>query len=283
MKVAVLSMDVEDWHHLEYFRRYSCDRSVSLLDGVEVYRELLAMEGIPSSFFILGELAAAHAPLLRKLAEEGHDLGVHGWDHKRPLTMTPGEFADDLDRAKKELENAVGQAAAGYRAPCFSLDRPRLEMVRQAGFAYDSSRIDFGIHPLYGTLDMQGFAMADPCIYRLEDFFEFQVSTLSWGRKQLPVSGGGYLRIFPWMIMRRLIQTYLKTESLYVLYIHPFELSRKSPPLPPGMPWRNRFRFGRGRSSTAGKLKALIALLKQHGYRFATFASLRRELSVPDR
>jgi polysaccharide deacetylase family protein (PEP-CTERM system associated) len=284
MKIAVLSMDIEDWYHLDYFRKFSCDREHSLLDGVEIYRQLLAEQGIPSSFFVLGELIAGNASLLRQLAGEGHDVGVHGWDHTRPLTMTPTEFSGDLERSKQELENVLGQAAAGYRAPCFSLDRPRLELVRQAGFAYDSSRIDFGIHPLYGTLDMQGFATAASSIYRQDDFYEFQVSTLGCGKKQLPISGGGYLRIFPWMAMKPLIKAYLKTESLYVLYIHPFELSRKAmPPMPRGVPWRNRFRSGWGRSSVAKKLKALIALLKRHGYRFSTFAALRQELLKQER
>jgi polysaccharide deacetylase family protein (PEP-CTERM system associated) len=279
MKVAVLSMDVEDWYHLEYLRKFPCNREKSLLDGVDIYRELLAEEGIRSTFFVLGELIAQNARLLRRLAEEGHDLGLHGWEHTRPLTMTPAEFAADLTRSKSEMENTLGQTVAGYRAPCFSLDRPRLEQVRQAGFTLDSSRIDFGMHPLYGTLDMQGFAAIEPSIYRQVDFFEFQASTLGLGNKQIPVSGGGYLRIFPWMVMKPLIKSYLKTQSLYVFYIHPFELSRESmPPMPPGVPWHNRFRGSWGRSSVRRKLKALIALLKRHGYRFSTFADLRQEL-----
>src|SRR3989442_648447 len=43
-RTAVLSMDVEDWYHLDYFHRPSCDASCSLLDGLDVYLELLARE-----------------------------------------------------------------------------------------------------------------------------------------------------------------------------------------------------------------------------------------------
>jgi hypothetical protein len=279
MKTVILSMDIEDWYHLDYFRHAACDRGCSLLDGVGVYRDLIAEAGVPSSFFIVGELIAGIAGTLRQLAVEGHDIGVHTWAHQRPMTMTTAEFAEDLAHSKRELENTLGRAVEGFRAPCFSMDRPRLELVRQAGYAYDSSRIEFGYHPLYGTLDMQGFSSPEPNIYRQDDFFEFQASTLGCGKKQIPICGGGYLRIFPWMAMKSLVGAYLKSQKMYAFYIHPFELSRKPlPPLPPGVPLRSRFRCSYGRKSVAGKLQAMIALLKRRGYRFTTFAAIRQEL-----
>jgi polysaccharide deacetylase family protein (PEP-CTERM system associated) len=280
VNTAVLSMDIEDWHHLDYFRDKPCDKSVSLLDGVSVYADLLAEEGIASSFFVLGELIAEHRNLLRRLEGQGHDVGVHGWEHTRPLMMTPEGFDRDIRRCKIELENVLGHAVEGYRASCFSLDRARLDLVRNAGFTYDSSRIQFGAHPLYGTLDMEGYQELAANIYRMGDFYEFQVSTLRLAGRDLPVSGGGYLRIFPWWIMGRLIRRYLKTGALYVLYIHPFELSPYgNPPFPTGVRRRVRMRFSHGRTSVAKKLKTLIQLLKQQGYRFTTFSSLRRELA----
>ncbi len=279
MNTAVLSMDIEDWHHLDYFRDKACDKTVSLLDGVSVYADILAEEGIASSFFVVGDLIAEQRNLLRRLDGQGHDVGVHGWEHTRPLMMTPDQFDGDIRRCKTGLEDVLGHAAEGYRASCFSLDRERLDLVRNAGFTFDSSRIQFGVHPLYGTLDMEGYQELAANIYRMGDFYEFQVSTLRLGGRDLPISGGGYLRIFPWWIMGRLIRLYLKSGALYVLYIHPFELSpRENPPFPREVRRCARMRFSHGRASVARKLKALIQLLKQQGYRFTTFSSLRREL-----
>lgn len=51
MKKVVLSIDVEDWYHLDYFDRHECDTNNSLLDGLDVYIELLESLSIPSSFF----------------------------------------------------------------------------------------------------------------------------------------------------------------------------------------------------------------------------------------
>lgn len=114
MKTAILSMDVEDWYHLDYFRGLDCDRNRSLLDGIDIYREILAQHDIRSSFFLLGELADGLRGLLRELVGEGHDLGTHGWSHVRPLTVEPADFADDLRRAKATLEDAIGMRVAGY-------------------------------------------------------------------------------------------------------------------------------------------------------------------------
>jgi polysaccharide deacetylase family protein (PEP-CTERM system associated) len=282
-KVAVLTMDVEDWYHLDYFDRRHCDLRRSLLDGLEVYRELIAREGLVSTYFVLGELAQGLAPLLRELAVEGQDVGSHGWDHRRPLTLPVESVAEDLRRSKAELEEVLQRPVLGYRAPCFSLDRPRLEAVRTAGYVYDSSRIEFGAHPLYGTLDLTGFEQMGGEIYRQGSFFEFEVSTLRrWGR-QIPVSGGGYLRLLPWPVTRHLVKCYLKEHELYVLYIHPFELSRQpDPPLPAGTRWATRARFSIGRPHVADRLRRLIELLRDGAFRFLTFAQLRDGLGASE-
>lgn len=279
MKTAILSMDIEDWYHLDYFRGMESDRSNSLLDGISVYRKLLAEHDIKSSFFVLGELVEANRSILLELVTEGHDLGVHGWDHKRPLTMSIEAFAEDIRRSKETLEIAIGTEVQGYRAPCCSLDRERLDQVRTAGFCYDSSRMAFEDHPLYGSLDMTDFSCISPNIYRQDDFLEFELSTLSIAGKHVPVSGGGYLRIFPWFLMRSLIKAYLKDHSIYTLYIHPFELSSKMDvPMLREARRPARMRFGLGRSSTRRKLSLLIDLLKSKSFRFTTFAALRKEL-----
>lgn len=278
-RLAILSMDVEDWYHLDYFQQAQCDRSYSLLDGLDRYLELLAEHQVPSSFFVLGDIAANVVWPLRDAMSHGHDVSCHGWDHCRPLTLEPSQFRQDLLRSRGVLADLLGASPPGYRAPCFSLDRPRLEIVRELGFHYDSSRIQFSRHPLYGTLDMAGFDQVRPWVFRSGDFFEFEVSTLKVRGRDVPVSGGGYIRLLPWWLMGRLMHRYLARESFYVLYIHPFELSsRADPPLPRGTGFKTRFRLSHGRSKVVGRLAQTIQLLRSQGFAFTTFARLRQEL-----
>lgn len=275
---AVLSMDVEDWYHLDYFHGLPVDRTQSMLDGLDVYRELLESRSIRTTFFVLGELAEQLGGTLRSLADAGHEIASHGMAHTRPLQMTVDDFAVDLQQSKAAIENVVQRPVEGFRAPCFSIDRERLEQVRLAGYTYDSSRIDFTGHPLYGSLDVDDFTEVCDGHGVLRGFHEFEVSTLPVMGKRLPVSGGGYLRIAPWAIMRPLLSSYAAGHPLYVLYIHPFELSTRPAPADAAkLSLPQRLRFSLGRAGVARKLEKLIVLLQHAGFSFTTFRDLCRD------
>jgi len=275
-KFAVLSMDIEDWRHLDYFIKSDCDASYTMLDGLDRYLELIAEMGVPSSFFCVGELAETVKPKLREIHAAGGDIGSHTQSHRRPLTLTLEETREELRVSKDILEQAFGGGVEGFRAPCFSFNKDRLALLPELGYRYDSSRILFDSHPLYGTLEMDGFEQLSNNIFRCGDFFEFQTSTKRVFGKDLPISGGGYLRIFPWMLTRSLLNRYLPKNELYTLYIHPFELSpQKSPPFPPGTSLKTKIRFSLGRKSAAKKLRKLVDLLRKAGFQFTTFSNLR--------
>lgn len=279
MKYAVLSMDIEDWYHLDYFQGRNCDRQASMLDGLDEYVAILNESKVKSSFFVVGELIAPLSDTLGRLINQGHDLGLHTHRHVRPMLQSVAEFRHDLQQAIRIYQAVFSQAPEGFRAPCFSLDRERLDIVAQSGFHYDSSRIDFSDHPLYETLDLTGFDHVYPMVYRREQFFEFEVSTLPVMGKRIPVSGGGYIRIFPWFLMRRLILSYLRRNNIYVMYIHPFELSLcRTPPLPDGTGALTKLRFLHGRHSVANKLRKLISMLASCGFEIVTFSELRKRM-----
>lgn len=281
MKKAVLTMDVEDWYHLDYFDRCECDTTNSLLDGLDVYVDFLKSLSLPSSFFVLGEIAEKKVEFFKSLAKAGHDIGSHGWDHIRPLTLTVDEFRSDLYRSVEIMKEINNDRGFGYRAPCFSLDRERLEIVRDAGFSYDSSRIEFGVHPLYGSINMDGYEKITRTIYRCAEFMEFEATTFPIMRKRIPISGGGYLRIFPWILMKTLITRYLKQNDLYVFYIHPFELSKLDlPSIPRSTSTLTKFRFSHGRNSVLEKITKLVNLLRSKGYSFTTFNEIQKEMDA---
>jgi len=278
MKKAVLTLDVEDWYHLDYFDRRECNTNNSLLDGLDVYVELLESLSLPSSFFVLGEIAETKIAFFKDLVKSGHDVGSHGWNHIRPMTLGIDEFRADLQRSRDVMKEINGERGFGYRAPCFSLDRERLDIVRDSGFAYDSSRIDFGNHPLYGSIDMHGYDKLSEAVYRSGEFMEFEATTLSVLGKNIPISGGGYLRLFPWLLMKTLVSQYLKKNDLYVLYIHPFELSQlQVPAVPKSTSTLTKFRYSHGRNTVVDKITRLVDLLRSNGYSFTTFSEIQKE------
>jgi hypothetical protein len=180
------------------------------------------------------------------------------------------------------MKEINGEREFGYRAPCFSLDRERLDIVRRAGFAYDSSRIDFGNHPLYGTIDMSGYQNISGSVYKQDTFIEFETTTLPVLGKNIPISGGGYLRLFPWAVMKNLIAQHLKKNDIYVFYIHPFELSQLPiPDIPKSTSSLTKFRFKHGRTKVVERIKMLADLLQSNDYEFSTFSAVQQELTSP--
>ena len=67
MKYAVLSMDIEDWYHLDYFDAGGCDTNYSMLDGIDVFRKILSSYDIKSTFFTLGEISNSIKNVLKDL------------------------------------------------------------------------------------------------------------------------------------------------------------------------------------------------------------------------
>lgn len=281
MKKAILSIDVEDWYHLDYFNRAECDTKYTMLDGLDIYINFLQSLSLPSSFFVLGEIAEKNIDFYKNLVKDGHDVSSHGWDHQRPMTMRMDDFKNDLHKNFKIMKKINGNQEFGYRAPCFSIDRDRLDLVKNSGFSYDSSRIDFSNHPLYGSIDMNGYKNFDKNIYINGKFVEFETTTTSFMGRNIPISGGGYLRIFPWFFMKNLISNYLSSQDLFVFYIHPFELSQlASPEIPKSSSIPTKIRFNFGRNKVLERLNRLIDLLDSKDYSFTTFSKMRSEIVI---
>ena len=134
IKKVILSMDVEDWYHLDYFDRNKCNSNISMLDGVERYLDLLGKHNVPSTFFILSELCQSlSSNFLNTVIESGHEVASHGVSHTRPLKMGTSQFKEDLIESKNVIKGFCWKQISGYRAPC-SLDRTRLELVQETGY-----------------------------------------------------------------------------------------------------------------------------------------------------
>lgn len=266
-------MDIEDWYHT-YFPDKEVDRSKSLLDGLEVALDIMDQKGIKGSFFVVGEIADQLKETLQKMDAHGHDIACHNWVHTRPVSMTVNEFKEQLLRAKNKLEEILGHEVTGYRAPSFAINDEFFEAMRSVGFKYDSSKLKAQKSDKYGFLNLNGFQESAPCIYRDNDFTEFEVSTQKIGSMNM-LLGGGYIRMLPWFFMKQMYNRYLKTGKPYVLYIHPIDLSKRPMPDVQGISIDRYLRTHIGRRTMTQKFKRVIGLLEKNGYEFITFEQLR--------
>lgn len=229
----------EEWDGLESRVAWETGR---LLD-------LFARESVRATFFALGWVARRQPALIRRIVAEGHELACHGDGHRMITQMSPKDFREDIHRAKSTLEDVGGVRVDGYRAPTFSVVKRTLwalDALRDEGFRYDASVFPIR-HDRYGIPD----APRRP--HRLTagegaGLVEFPSSTMTLLGRNLPVGGGGYLRLLP-MAYTRWALDRIAAEGPFMVYLHPWEIDAQQP------------RFGLGRVTSLRAYHNLDAML----------------------
>ena len=228
-----MSVDVEDYFQVQAFA--GCiDRATwdSIPCRVEANTNRMlaqfARAGVHGTFFTLGWVAERYPALIRRIVADGHELASHGYGHALVHTLTPAEFRDDLIRAKDVLESVSGVAIKGYRAPTFSIG-PRnpwaFDVLEDTGHRYSSSVYPVK-HDLYGVPDAPRF----PYRPGAGDLVEIPMTTVQLGGRNLPISGGGYFRLMPYLLFRTLLRRFHGTDRRSaVFYIHPWEIDPGQP------------------------------------------------------
>lgn len=257
-----LSVDVEDWFQVGAFEKV-IDRSD--WDGLATRVErncdaILAMFAeaqVKATFFTLGWVALRYPQMMRRIAEAGHEIASHGWDHARVFTMDRNEFALDLKKSREAIEDASGERVSGYRAPSFSIDQRTpwafAELAEQ-GYAYSSSVAPIA-HDHYGWREAPRFAfrpLADA------DLVEIPVTTAEFAGRRLAAGGGGFFRVLPYGFSRWAIRQVNAREGRpAVFYFHPWEIDPGQPRVGYA-PLKSKLRHYTNLSGMADKLRQLI-------------------------
>jgi peptidoglycan/xylan/chitin deacetylase (PgdA/CDA1 family) len=102
-------------------------------DSTPGFLELLAGRLVQATFFMLGSMAAKAPQLAAEVALAGHDVGVHGWEHRYLTVRGPRSTRDDLARAVEAVATATGVQPRLYRPPYGVLNGGALLAARQLG------------------------------------------------------------------------------------------------------------------------------------------------------
>ena len=232
----LLTIDVEDWFQVENFKSYidfSTWNSFELRVEKNTHLILDLLDAFSfkpkATFFILGWIAERLPTLVRQIQDRGHEVASHGDNHHLCTALDKNQLAQDLLTSKKRLEDITGHAVYGYRAPSFAINDQVLEMIKQAGYLYDSSYNSFSAHGRYGSIDLSK-AVKNDGSYQLDNhFFELPVSNLRLCNKTIPLGGGGYFRLYPTSFFEHGIKRVLKKNNAFIFYAHPWEFDPNQP------------------------------------------------------
>ncbi len=232
--LSAMSVDIEDWFQVGAFEtvidRADWDGLEHRVEqNTEAVLSLFDEAGIKATFFILGWVAERYPQLMQTIAEAGHEIANHGYDHARVFALTPDQFRADLDRSRKLLEDASGQRVIGYRAPSFSIDQRTPwahEILAEQGYSYSSSVAPIH-HDHYGWAGSPRFAWKPVAQSAL---IELPVTTVKLGRRVLAAGGGGFFRLLPYALYERSIRKMQRDDGHgAIFYFHPWEIDPDQP------------------------------------------------------
>ena len=229
-----LTVDVEDWFHILDVGGPQIEDWDSLPSRVEQnfmrLLDLFSEKKATTTCFFLGWVAKRFPHLVKEAVRRGHEIASHGYAHRLTNELTREQFYDDVLRARLVLEETAGTAVNGYRAPGFSMAEWIFDTLAEAGYRYDSS-IFPASHGHGGRPNAPREFHAIPC-RNGQVLFEFPITVASVLGKPMCVSGGGYLRLFPYWFIRRKSREAVDEGNPVVFYIHPREIDPGHPRLP---------------------------------------------------
>jgi len=198
-----ITIDVEDWFHNMFLNNVisisDWDKQPTVAEkGLDKILNILSKNQTTATFFILGWMAERYPGICEKIVAGGHDIATHGYYHKLVYEQTPEEF-------ERELSNSI-------------------DIIKKYNLEYDSS-----IYPTTGLV-LCGMPKVPRIPFNIiENFIEIPLSIYKAKVIDFPVSGGFYLRSYPFCIYKSLVKRVNKVGIPVVIYIHPWEFCDEFP------------------------------------------------------
>lgn len=268
---CIFTVDVEDWFHIldlpstPKFEQWDAMPS-RVEENFRYMLNIFSESNVHVTLFVLSWVANRFPQLIKDAHAAGHEIASHGSRHELVYEIGQERFREDVIHSKKVLENLIGESVNGYRAPGFSVTEATpwfFDELAKAGYTYDSS-----IFP--GTRGHGGLKSAPNEPYTVETDYgrieEFPISLSKTLGKELYFFGGGYLRFFPYSLIKSKIKDVLKEERPVIFYLHPREIDPDQPRLE--MSAKRRFMTYYNLASVEGKMRKLF---REHD--ISTFAS----------
>jgi polysaccharide deacetylase family protein (PEP-CTERM system associated) len=258
MAEGILTVDVEDWFHILDIGGPQIDQWDNLPSRVEQnfirLLDLFSQKKASTTCFFLGWVAKRFPHLVKEAVSRGHEVASHGYMHRLTNELTREQFYEDVLRARLVLEEITGTPVSGYRAPGFSTAEWFFDTLAEAGYRYDSS-IFPAPHGHGGRPNSPREFHTIPC-RNGQTLFEFPITVADVLGKPVCVSGGGYMRLFPYWFIRLKSREVVKQGRPVIFYIHPREIDPDQPRMP--MSAYRRFKSYVNISSTEAKLARIL-------------------------
>jgi peptidoglycan/xylan/chitin deacetylase (PgdA/CDA1 family) len=107
---------------------------------------------LKTSFFIPGHSIESFPDVVKRIADEGHEIGAHGYTHENPIAMTPTQEEAILVKSIELIEKFSGKKPRGYVAPWWEMSNSTAALLLKYGFRYDHSQGYRDFQPFYARV-----------------------------------------------------------------------------------------------------------------------------------
>ena len=252
----ILTFDIEEWFHILDNDSTKTEKEWSSFESRIHYNmdrifKILEDQNVKATFFCLGWIADKYPDVIKKIDNLGYEIGTHSRMHQLVYEMNVNEFEEDLTRSIRSLEDITGKKVESYRAPGFSIKKKNLwafEILSKLGIKNDCSV--FPADRSHGGIP--DFKESTPCVINFNgvELKEFPINTYNVMGKELIFSGGGYFRLMPYSVVKRMTQ-----KSNYVMtYFHPRDFDYQQPMIE-DLSWVRKFKSYYGLKTCENKLR----------------------------
>lgn len=231
--MKILTFDIEDWFHiLDFDETKSLDSwnkyNTRLQKNVEFILNKLEESGHNATFFILGWVAEKYPGIVKMILNSGNEIGSHSYSHLLLYKNNIEKVKSDLEYSVNLLQDISGKKIKYFRAPGFSILNDTnwvFDILVELNIVTDSSI--FPTSRVHGGY--KGFPHSSPCNLDIKGCIikELPINTFKFLDHEIVFSGGGYYRLLPYFIQKRL---YKRSEYL-MTYFHPRDFDAGQPVL----------------------------------------------------
>jgi len=226
----ILGIDFEDWYHPDLIKPHTdeSERKPIMPKHIDIILKWLKENNTFATFFIVGEIIKQEPSILKKILDDGHEVGFHTMYHTK---LDTEGFKEIFEKEIEEFSKITNNQCRGFRAPTFSLNEKSawvIDVLIKNNYLYDSSIVPvktsmYGIdnapkHPYKISKNMIDSHNIDGKL------IEFPILTGRFLGKKIPMGGGFYLRTLPMKIIKNAIKDNEEKNITSTFYIHSWEL-----------------------------------------------------------
>lgn len=182
------------------------------------FLDICESTGSKCTIFVVGQYAKRFPERVSLAYNLGHHIGTHSLWHEDMSEKADEDFIEDVRQSKEILEEITGAEINAFRAPSFRIKPSQIKLLSQVGIKYDSSVcLSLRLNSVRGQVSVSHRCRT---YYRFGEVVEIPFIGQRILNRNLPILGGGYLRLTP-MVLFKLLPKNLHNE---MIYLHPHDL-----------------------------------------------------------